>query len=176
MTGRRAGVVAAVPLAAGLLCLLTSFCGRPSEAARVRELLERSAARAERRDVGGLMDLFAPDYKDFEGRDKAGTVRLVTDHLARYRGVVVHVLGVEVGTIGPDGRTEVTCDVALSHGAAEILRKLIRIGSEYYRFRLELRRDPAGEWRFTYAEWEPIDLADLFPESLTILKKLFPEL
>jgi hypothetical protein len=173
---RHAGLVAAVPLAAGLVCLLAVFCGRPSEEARVRELIERAAARAEKRDVRGLMDLFAPDYRDFEGRDKAGTVSLITDYLARYRGVVVHVLGVEAGPIAADGRAEVTCEVALSHGAAEILRKLIRVGSEYYRFRFELGRDGGGEWRFAYAEWEQVDLADLFPESLAILKKLFPEL
>lgn len=176
MMRRLAGVGAAIPLAAGLVCLLTVSCGRPSAEARIREFLETSAARAEKRDVRGLMDLFAPDYKDFEGRDKAGTVGLVTDYLARYRGVVVHVLGVEVGAIAPDGRAEVTCEVALSHGAAEILRKLIRIGSEYYRFRFELRRDRVGEWRFAYAEWEQVDLTDLYPASLVILKKLFPEL
>jgi len=111
-----------------------------------------------------------------EGRDKAGTVRLVTDYLARYRGIVVHVLGVHPGAIGADGRAEVECEVALSHGAAEILRKLIRIGSEYYRFRFELRKDAAGEWRFAYAEWEAAALTDLFPESLDILRKLFPDL
>jgi hypothetical protein len=173
---RGAGLVAAVRLAAGLVCLFAVFCGRPSEEARIRDLLETSAARAEKRDVGGLMDLFAPDYKDFEGRDKAGTVRLITDYLARYRGIVVHVLGVEVGAIAADGRAEVTCEVALSHGAAEILRKLIRIGSEFYRFKFELRQDQVGEWRFAYAEWEEVDLTDLFPASLAILKKLFPEL
>jgi len=122
------------------------------------------------------MDLLAPDYKDFEGRDKAGTVGLITDYLARYRGVVVHVLGVELGPTAADGRAEVACEVALSHGAAEILRKLIRIGSEYYRFRFGLLKDGAGEWCFAYAEWEQVGLTDLFPESLVILKKLFPEL
>lgn len=176
MTERPARVRAALPLAAGLVCLLAVFCGRPSEEARIRDLLETAASRAEKRDVRGLMELFAPDYEDFQGRDKAGTVGLITDYLARYRGVVVHVLGVEAGPVAADGRAEVTCEVALSHGAAEILRKLIRIGSEYYRFRFELLKDGAGEWRFAYAKWEQVDLADLFPESLTILKKLFPEL
>ncbi len=30
--------------------------------------------------------------------------------------------------------------------------------------------------RFTYAEWESIGLSELFPESLEILRKLFPNL
>ena len=173
---RAAGHLSAVSVAAVAVCLLAGSCGRPSEEARIRDLIKESAARAENRDVGGLMDLFTPDYKDFEGRDKAGTVRLVTDYLDRYRGVVVHVLGAHPGAIGADGRADVECEVALSHGAAEILRRLIRIGNEYYRFRFDLRKDAAGEWRFAYAEWEAIALTDLFPESLAVLKKLFPDL
>jgi hypothetical protein len=50
------------------------------------------------------------------------------------------------------------------------------VGSEYYRFELELRKDVSGEWRFAYAGWEEIGLGDLLPESLAILRKLFPEL
>jgi hypothetical protein len=163
-------------LAAAVACLLAGSCGRPSEEARIREFLERAATLAEKRDVDGLAGLFAADYRDFEGRDKAGTVQLVTDHLARYRGVVVHVLGVHPGTIGADGRADIACEVSLSHGAAQFLRKLLRLGNEYYRFRFDLRKDGAGKWRFVYAEWESIALTDLFPESLSILKKLFPDL
>jgi hypothetical protein len=167
---------AAISLAGAAVCLFVWTCGRPSEEARIRELLEDAAARAEKRDLGGLMDLFDPGYADFEGRDKAGTVRLITDYLAAYRGVVIHILGVHPGTIGTDGRAEVECEVALSHGAAQVLRRLIRVGSEYYRFRFDLRKDGTGEWRFAYAEWESIGLTELFPESLAVLKKLFPRL
>jgi hypothetical protein len=165
-----------VSLAAAAVGLFAWGCGRPSEEARIREFLEDSAALAEKRDVDGLMDLFDPGYADFEGRDKAGTVRLITEYLDQYRGVVVHVLGVHPGTIGTDGRAEVECEVALSHGAAQLLRRLIRVGSEYYRFRFNLRKNEAGEWRFAYAEWESIGLAELFPESLEVLRKLFPNL
>ena len=171
--GRRA---AAVSFAAAGICLFAWTCGRPSEEARIRGFLEDSVALAEKRDVAGLMELFDPGYADFEGRDKAGTVRLITDYLAKYRGVVVHVLGVHPGTIGADGRAEVECEVALSHGTARVLRRLIRVGSEYYRFRFGLRKGGTGEWRFAYAEWESIGLSELFPESLEVVRKLFPDL
>jgi hypothetical protein len=62
----------------------------------------------------------------------------------------------------------------MSHGAAEVLRKLIRFTGEYYRFRIDLRKTGPVEWRFVYAEWESIGLDGLFPESLEILRKLFP--
>ena len=112
----------------------------------------------------------------FRGRDPAGTLRLVTDYLDRYRGIVIHLLGARIGDVGPDGRASVECEVSLSHGAAEVLRKLIRYTGEYYRFRIDLRKNERGEWRLTYAEWQSIGLAELFPESLDILKKLFPGL
>jgi hypothetical protein len=171
---RRARVAIAVGLAA--FGMIAAACAKPSEEARIRALLEKAADLAEDRDLPGLTELFLDDYADFEGRDKAGTVRLVTDHLSRYRGVVVHILGVRADAIGPDGRADVGCEIALSHGAAEVLRRLVRLGSEYYRFELGLRKDGAGEWRFAYAGWEEIGLGELLPESLEILRKLFPEL
>lgn len=175
MRGGR-GIRAAVAVGLAAACFVAAWCAKPSEETRIRALLERAAELAEDRDVPGLAELFLDDYADFERRDKDGTVRLVTDHLSRYRGVVIHVLGVRVDAIGPDGRADVGCEIALSHGAAEVLRRLIRVGSEYYRFGFELRKDAAGEWRFAYAEWEEIGLGELLPESLEILRKLFPEL
>ncbi|MBE0713237.1 MAG: hypothetical protein IH583_12735, partial [Candidatus Aminicenantes bacterium] len=65
---------------------------------------------------------------------------------------------------------------SFSHGAAEVLRKLIRYTGEFYRFRFELDQTGKGEWRFAYAEWQSVDLLDLFPESREILRKLFPDL
>ena len=156
--------------------IFTAACGTPSEEARVRELLKKTVALAEKKDVRALREFFAPDYQDFEGRDVEDTARLVTAYLTRFRGVVIHLLGARVGPIGPDGRASVECEVSLSHGAAEVLRKLIRYSGEYYRFELELRRSDRGDWRYTYAEWQAISLVDLFPESLAILKKLFPDL
>jgi len=66
--------------------------------------------------------------------------------------------------------------MSFSHGAAEVLRKLIRYTGEYYRFRFDLDKTGKGEWRFAYAEWQSVDLLDLFPESREILRKLFPDL
>lgn len=156
--------------------LLLPACGRPSDEARVRGVLNEALARAEKRDAAALMELLAPDYRDFEGRDAAGTLRLVTDYLARYRGIVLHLLGARVGEPATDGRVTVECEIVMSHGAAEVLRKLIRFTGEYYRFRIELRKTETSEWRFAYAEWGSIGLDGLFPESLERLRKLFPGL
>jgi hypothetical protein len=167
---------AAVQAALVAAAFLTPGCGRPSDESAIRALLEDSAARAEKKDARGLIEFFAADYRDFQGRDRAGTQQLITGYFEHFRGVVIHLLGARVGDIGPDGLASVECEVSLSHGAAEVLRKLIRYAGEYYHFRIGLRRVGPGAWRFTYAEWQSIDLAELFPESLEILKKLFPGL
>ncbi len=175
MTEQKIRLAAAAAVLAALV-LSAPACGKPSNEAAIRALLEESVGRAEKKDARGLMEFFAPDYADFEGRDRAGTLRLITDYLDQYRGVVIHLLGARVGDVGPDGRASVECEVSLSHGAAEVLRKLIRYTGEYYRFRIELRKAGRADWLFTYAEWQSIGLPDLFPESLDILKKLFPGL
>jgi hypothetical protein len=163
-------------LALAVVCLLPAGCGTPSEEARVKEFLKKSVALAEKREVGALMENFSPDYSDFEGRDKAGAERLIGDYLGRFRGIVIHLLSSRVDEPGPDGRVAVECEMSFSHGAAEVLRKLIRYTGEYYRFRFDLDKTGKGEWRFAYAEWQSVDLLDLFPESREILRKLFPDL
>ena len=163
-------------LALAVVSLLPVGCGMPSEEARVKDFLKKAVALAEKMEVGALMERFSPDYSDFEGRDKAGAERLIGDYLGRFRGIVIHLLSSRVDEPGPDGRVAVECEMSFSHGAAEVLRKLIRYTGEYYRFRFDLDKTGKGEWRFAYAEWQSVDLLDLFPESREILRKLFPDL
>ena len=175
MRRERAGAVLAA-LALTALAILAAGCGSPSEEARIRGLLKRAAALAEARELDALRGLFAPDYEDFQGRGVDDTLRLVSGHLDRYRAVVIHLLGARVGGVDPEGRASVEFEVSLSHGAAEVLRKLIRLSGEYYRFLADVRKDGDGQWRFVSAEWSSIGLTDLLPESFEILKELFPDI
>jgi hypothetical protein len=169
-------VLFAAALSAAALWAIAASCAAPSEEARIRGTLKEAVSAAEKKDLDALRAYFAPDYSDFEGRDTEGTLRLVTDHLDRYRGIVIHLLGARLEALEPDGRASVTCEISLSHGAAEVLRKLIRYAGEYYRFRIDLQKTGPREWRFVYAEWRSIGLTELSAESLGILKKLFPGL
>ncbi|MCX6567992.1 MAG: hypothetical protein NT147_02935 [Candidatus Aminicenantes bacterium] len=163
-------------LALAMAGFFPAACGPPSEEVRIKEFLKRSVVLAEKMEIGALMERFSPDYSDFEGRDKAGAERLIADYRGRFKGIVIHLLSARVAGPGPDGRASVECEMSFSHGAAEVLRKLIRYTGEYYRFRFDLDKTGKGEWRFAFAEWKPVDLLDLFPESREILRKLFPDL
>ncbi len=174
MKGVKKSSFGALVLAA--VCFFPGGCGTPSEEARIKEFLKKSVALAEEKQIGALMERFSPDYSDFEGRDKADAERLIGDYLGRFRGIVIHLLSVRVDVPGPDGRAVVECEMSFSHGAAEVLRKLIRYTGEFYRFRFDLDKTGKGEWRFAFADWQSVSLTDLFPESLEILKKLFPDL
>jgi SnoaL-like domain len=135
--------------------------------------MDRIGSLAEKRDIPGLLSLLTDDYADFEGRDRAGTADLVADHFRRRYGIVVHLLHTEIAEVRADGTATVRTDVVLSSGGAEILRKLVRFAGEFYRFELELRKTPDG-WRVARAEWAASAQDILFPESLPVLRELFP--
>ncbi len=160
--------------AAVLLALAAAACRPPSEEARLKGFLKETVALAEKGDLAGVMTRLADDYSDFEGRDKAATEALVREYLRR-GGVVIHLLGARVDSLDPSGEASVEAEILVSAGAAEVFRKLIRYAGECYRFRLRLRRSPPSAWEYVSAAWETVPLTDLLPESLAVLKKLFPD-
>ena len=170
MKGRARAWAAALAMAA----ILSPACRARSDEARIKGLLEEAVERAAKRDEAGLTRLLAPEYEDFEGRDAARTGELLRGYFDRYRGIVVHLLGVRIGRAAAGGLVPVECEVSLSHGAVEVLRKLFRYAGTCYRFRLEVRPEPRAGWRVASAAWEEVGPAGLFPESLDILKELFP--
>lgn len=175
-TLRRGGLRGLTAAALAAFFLLHVGCGAPSEEIQVKELVREAASLAEKRDSAALMDLLARDYSDFQGRDKAATKILVDDYLRSFRGVVIHVLSAEVEIEEPGRRASVTADMVFSSGAAEAFRKIVRFTGDFYRFDLEVEKDPREGWKVAFAEWRSISLPDLFPESLEALKKLFPGL
>ena len=164
--GRRAAWLA-------LLAVLAA-CGSSSEEARIRAFLKDTVALAEKKDLAGVMARLADDYTDFEGRDKAATEALVRDYF-RLSGIVIHTLGTRVDLAGSGDQATVQAEILVSSGAAEVFRRLIRFAGECYRFEARLVRTPGIRWRIAWARWDSVPLSDLFPESLTIMKKLFPD-
>ncbi len=158
-----------------LLCALlaaASACGGESDETLVRRLVDEVAAAAEKGDAGRLEAVLAASYRDDEGRDRAATAALLRDTHARLRGIVVHVLEVRIEALRPpDALLE--ADVALSSGAAEALRRIVRFSGECYRFRCRLLRE-SGTWRVAGAGWLPVDTSDLTGSAARTLRQLFP--
>ena len=153
--------------------ILHAACGPPSEEEKIRRFIHRAADLVEKGDVDAVMDLFAPDYTDFEGRDKEAAGLLIADYLRNRRGVVIRPLGMVIEGFDPDGRARVRTEVMLSSGSAEALRRLVPLAGETYRFDLILGRTAGNTWLIRFAEWEHRPAGDLMPESLEVLKKLF---
>jgi hypothetical protein len=158
-----------------LVCVFWLFasCRRKSESEIIADLVAELAARAEKRDAAGLIAHLAGDYRDFENRDRDQTSAMVEEYFSRYRGIVIHVLASRI-VIESAGSAAMETDVSLSSGAAQAFRKLIRFSDENYRFACRLRKD--GRWLITEAKWETMALDGLFPESIKILRELFPNL
>jgi len=160
---------------AALLASTALACRTPSEEARLKDFVKETVALAEARDLPGVMARLADDYTDFEGRDKPATEALVRDYFRR-GGIVIHLLAARVEALEPEGGASVEIEVLMSSGAAEVFRKLIRYAGDCYRFRFRLRRTPPSTWQLVSAAWENVPPGELLPESLAVLKKLFPDL
>jgi hypothetical protein len=150
---------------------LAAACRQETNRERILKGVDRLARLAEKKDIEAIMTSVADDYLDFEGRDKTGLRDLLSAYLTGRVGIVVHRLGGQV-EFREAGRGELQMDVALSSGAAEALRRLVRISPDLYRVKIEFVRS-ADQWLIQWGEWESIGVTEALPESLGPLKKLF---
>lgn len=161
------------PLVMFSIFILISCAGPKSEEDQIRALMREAGKYAENKDVIGLMSFFSDDYADFRRRDKRQTQAMVQNYISLYRGIIVHMLSTRFEELGHLDAS-IHTDIAVSSGAAKALRKLIPISTDIFRFRIELIKQD-DRWLIQYAEWKPIGLEELFPESLSILKQIFPD-
>jgi len=157
-----------------MAALLGPSCHRRTVADEIIETIDHIVRLAEDKDLGAILSFMAEDFGDFEGRDKAGLGALLASYFEGRTGIVAHRLSTRIIGFEAD-RADVEAEVALSSGGAEALRRLVRISPDVYRIRLDLGQ-AGGRWLVRYAEWSPIGLDGLLPESLVELKKIFPRL
>jgi hypothetical protein len=147
-------------------------CRAKTDEDLILELMDHIDRLAEKKDIAGLMANLADDYSDFEARDKNATQAMVKDYFAHYKGIVIHMLSTRIDHVDPLAAS-IQTEAALSSGAAEVFRKLVRFSTDNYRFKFKLAK-AQGAWKIQYAEWRYVSLNELYPESMTILKKIFP--
>ena len=159
-----------------IMCILIVFflvsCGEKSDKMLILELMEKTGEFIEQKDAENLMLYVAEDYSDFRGRNKSETEDLVRQYFLDYQGIVTHILSTTIDEIVL-GEATIRSDVLVSSGGAQLFRKFVKFTGDYYRIRARLvKRD--GVWLLHYAEWEYISQDILFPDSISMLKKIFP--
>ena len=156
------------------LAFFLTSCREKTDEELILELMEEVGRFAEKKDIASIMMNLAENYSDFEGRGKRETQDMIMEYFKKYRGIAINMLSSRIDEIiGLE--TYVQTEVALSSGAAKVFRKLIRFSTENYRFKIRLIKEN-DEWQIQYAEWRYVTLNELYPESLSILKKIFPDI
>jgi len=157
-----------------ILIFFLTLCKEKTDEDLILEMMEDVGKYAEKKDMSSIMMNLADDYHDFEGRGKRETQDMINEYFERYRGIAINVLSSRIDEI-QSREASIQTEVAFSSGAAKVFRKLIRYSTENYRLKIKLikRND---RWQIQYAEWRCVTLNELFPESLSILKKIFPDL
>jgi hypothetical protein len=151
-----------------------TFCQEKTDEDLIMEMMKNVGEHAEKKDMSSIMINLADDYQDFEGRGKKETQDLINKYFESYRGIAINVLSTRIEEIR-SLEASMQTEVAFSSGAAKVFRKLARYSTENYRLKIKLiKRD--DRWQIQYAEWTYVTLKELFPESLSILKKIFPDL
>jgi len=154
-----------------LVCMIS--CGQKTDEDLIRELMEDVGKSVEKKDLSSLLAFLSNDFSDFRGRNKDQTEDMVQSYFNQFRGIVIHILHTRIDEIKAL-EASIQSDIALSSGAARALRKLVRVSTDNYRFKIKLIKKE-DRWFIRYAEWTYIGLDELFPESLSILKKLFSD-
>jgi hypothetical protein len=165
-------LAAALVMLLAIPCLLCRCRGKTDKEI-IATLIDDMAARVEKKDTAGLLAHLADGYLDFEGRDRARTAAMVEEYFSRTRGIKIKLLASRI-TMGEDGTARAEIDVSFFSGVAAALRKAVGFSGENYRFSCVFRKK--GKWLVNEAGWEYIPLESLFPESLKMLRELFPDL
>ena len=163
-----------------IICLLLlSFiviqfgCGKKSDERLIIDTLNNMADKAEDKKIEEVFALISGQYTDHEGRSKTEMKEILEKYLNRYKGIVIYVLESKIPSLDPP-HAKVHVDVALSHGAAKMMRKLVRVGTTFYRFHLDMAKEDLT-WRVKEASWKRISADELYPESSSLINKIFPD-
>jgi hypothetical protein len=158
-----------------LFIFFFGFCEKgKSDKDLILELVESMEKLIEDQYTASILDLLTENFRDMENRAKPEMEEVLNRYFESYSGIVVNILGTHFKVLKPD-QAEIQTDVSLSHGAAKMFRKIVPYSGQTYRFTIRLKKTDQ-KWKVFYAEWRYAYLEELFPESIKILKKLFPKL
>lgn len=150
---RCAAVVALVALA------LAPGCPGPSPEQKIRALIAAGEARAEARDVRGLLELAAEDYSDDAGRSRHELGPILAFTLRQYERVFL-LVRIDAIEITGEKTAEVRLFVAIAGTEIVDPTDLPRLSADLGRISLRLVAGGRFGYEVVSADWQPADLAD----------------
>jgi len=148
-------------------------CSSSDKRSDIEIAIYNAADAATNSDVEKFMRFIDFDYLDERERTKDIIREKVENYLNRFRVISINILNIKT-VKNVNDKAEVITEINFSHGLGKMLSKIIRSAGESYRFRLNVIKKARG-WVVKKAEWEWISIDELYPESLKVLRELFPD-
>ena len=141
-------------------------CSSPSPEQRIRALIAAGEARAEAKDVRGLLDLVAANYADDAGRGRRELGPIVAFALQQYERVFLYVR-IDTIEITGESTAEATLFVAIAGTEIADPEELPRLTADLGRVALRFAAGGEFGYEVVAADWEPAGLADFLvpPET-----------
>lgn len=127
--------------------------------ARVRALVEKAEAAAEKKDLGTLRDLISENYADDLRQDKQAILGVLAFHF--YRNQAIYLLARVQSIAFPEpARSEVVVFVATAGQPIPGTEDLLRVRADLFRFDITLADKGKGDWKVIRAQWRRVELKD----------------
>ncbi len=147
-------------------------CSTSSGRSEIEEIIYSAVSAAEEKDVEKFMKIISIEYLDEEERTKADIREKVKTYLNRFRGISVNILNIK--TVNKSMTSaEVITEISFSSGIGKIFSKIVNSYGEVYRFNISMSLI-SKSWVVRRADWSWMSIDELYPESLKVLRELFP--
>ncbi len=154
------------------LLFFLAGCGSSDKRSDVEVAIYIAVDAVFEKDINKFMKIVSEDYYDNGERTKTDIREKVEIYLNRFRGISVNILNIK--TVKKDNENaEVVMEVNFSSGIGKMLSKIVRSYGETYRFNIKMVRK-RDKWEVIDARWEWVSIDELYPESLKVLRELFP--
>lgn len=155
-----------------VISLIFVNCNTSSGRSDVEEVIYSAVSAAEEKDVGKFMKIISIEYMDDEERTKSDIREKIETYLNRFRGISVNILNIKTVKKSMSS-AEVITEISFSSGIGKIFSKIVNSYGEVYRFNVLMSRG-SKSWVVTSADWSWMSLDEIYPESLKVLRELFP--
>lgn len=142
------------------LVLTLAGCGDDSAEARLRQVIAQAEQTVETRDLAGLAAFVSRDYRDEQGLDKRGIVRVLIGYLLRHRNIHLFSRIQAIDWQDDQRHAQVMLLVAMADVPVDSMQTLRSLRADLHRFELRFI-DGADGWQLTSARWRRARLDEI---------------